>query len=479
VACHFASLLLVMVALLPAQLDVQPPQGRVVQASELVGNVASGQGVNEVGLRIEGDVDLRPVSTVARPFRCRECTFSGTIDASDVVFQGIIDLSGSILEGNLLLTGARLEAPFVLDATRDDRSSEIRGRTDLRLTKFSDFASLDRARMLGPVDLTSTQFASSVSFAEAEFGSEAVFDRVQFGSSTSFADASTQGLRLTRATFAGPAIFRQHRFHHNADFTGATFQHTADFTLAEFDGEALFDSVTFDRGASFRLVVASYASLRSVQAGGPLVLDGAVFERGASLAGLTALDTLSLRSLRTITDDGLELDQLAASTLLLDVPTIDYVRGIAVQEQVLSLLEESAESAGNLPLANDARFRRMAIQASRRGPIYRLFDGIVFRGIAGYLVRPLHPLRVSVILLLFGAIVRALPTWWADRQVNFRVFLRGLYASSRQGFARRSGIDWQAEEVPTARTVAMGSEFLAHKVLIVISCLAWAIPILQ
>ncbi len=202
------------------------------------------------------------------------------------------------------------------------------------------------------------------------------------------------------------------------------------------------------------------------------MLDGAVFERGASLAGLTALDVLSLRSLRTITDDGLELDQLAASTLLLDVPTIDYVRGIAVQERVLSLLEESAEAAGNLPLANDARFRRLAIQASRKGPVYRLFDRIVFREIAGYLVRPLYPLRASVILLLFGAIVRALPTWWADRQANFRVFLRGLYASSRQGFVKRSGIDWQAEEVPTARTVAVGSEFLAHKVLIIVFLLS-------
>ena len=482
-----ASLLVVGVALLPSQLKLQPLQ-RVMSASELVARLASGQGVNEVDVVVEGELDLRPLGTVTRPFRCRECTFSGTIDATDVVFQGVIDLSGATLEGALLLTGARLEAPFLLDAT-PARRSEIHGRTDLRLVRFSDFASLDGARLRGPIDVTSAQFSGGVSFAESEFLTEAFFDRVQFGSMTSFAGASTEGLRMGRATFAGPAVFRQHTFHADAVFTGATFQGPANFTLTEFEGQALFDSASFERGASFRLASASSASFRSAEARGPLILDGAVFINGASLAGLTALDLLSLRSLRTLEENGLELDQLSASTLFLDVPTVDQIRGVAVQQEVLSLLEKSAEATGNLPLANDARFRRLTLQASRSGPAYQMFDRIVLREIGGYLVRPSYPLRALVFLLLLGAIVRALPTWWRNTRLpllgvarrsvtraprpastgvsNFRIFVRGLWASARQAIAKRPGIESQAEEVPSGRTVAVGSEFLAHKVLIV------------
>jgi uncharacterized protein YjbI with pentapeptide repeats len=480
----FASLLLAVVALVPAELRLQPPPDRVVQASALVGRLASGQSVDEVGLRVEGDLSLRSVGTVARPFRCRECIFAGTIHATDVVFNSIIDLSGSILEGDVFLTGARLEAPFVIDGTQN-RRSEIHGRVDLRLARFSDFASLDRTRLLGPIDATSADFTSAVSFAEAEFLSDAIFDRAQFGSSTSFAGASTEGLRMARTTFTGPAVFQQHIFHGDADFSGATFRDTADFTSAEFEAKALFDSVRFHRGASFRLVVASFASFRGAQAAGPLVLDGAIFERGLSLAGFTALDSLSLRSIHIIAKNGLELDQLSASTLLLEVPTVDHVRGVPVQEDVLSLLEQSAKSSGDLPLANDARFRRLTLQASRQGPIYRLFDRIILREIAGYLVRPFYPLRAIVFVLLLGAAVRALPTWVRRLRVpllsalypaiahtdrlpstnrsSFLVFLKALFASAHQAFTIRSGIDWQAEEAPTARMVAMGCEWLAYK----------------
>jgi len=411
------------------------------------------------------------------------------------VFKGVIDLSGATLEGALLLTGARLEAPFLLDETPAGRS-EIHERTDLRLVRFSDFASLDGARLLGPIDVTSAQFADGVSFSETEFLSEAVFDRVQFGSMTSFAGASTEGLTMERATFAGPAVFRQHTFGADAVFTGATFQGPANFTLAEFEGQALFDSASFERGASFRLASASSASFRSAEARGPLILDGAVFIDGASLAGLTALDLLSLRLLRTLEKDGLELDQLSAATLLLDVPTVDQVRGVGVQQEVLSLLEKSAEATGNLPLANDARFRRLTLQASRSGPAYQVFDRIVLREIGGYLVRPSYPLRALMFLLLLGAIVRALPTWWRNTRTwwrntslpllgvarraanraprpaptsgsNFRVFVRGIWASANQAVAKRPRIESQTEEVPSGRTVAVGSEFLAHKVLIV------------
>lgn len=486
-----AALLAVGIALLPWQITLQPIH-RVVSASELVKGLAFGQGVNEADIVVEGELDLRPLGTVAHPFRCRGCIFSGSIEATDVVFQGIVDLSGTTLKGALVLTGARLEAPFIFDSTHD-RWSEIHGRADLKLVKFSDFASLDGARLLGPIDFTSAQFSRGASFAETEFFTEAFFDRVQFGSMASFAGASTEGLRMGRATFAGPAVFRQHIFHADADFTGATFQGQANFTLAEFEGKALFDSVSFEQGASFRLASVLSASFRSSQAQGPLIFDGAVFVNGASLAGLSVLGLLSLQSLHVPTAR-LELDELSASTLLLDVSTVDQVRGVVVQQKVLSQVEKSAEATGDLSLANDARFHRLKLQASHSGLAYRVFDRIVLREIGGYLVRPVYPLRALVVVLVLGVIVRAVPTWWRNSSLylisvmrqsatrahrlastgrsNIQALVRGLWVSAHQVVAKQPSIEWQDDEMPSGRAVAVWSEFLAHKIFIVLFLLS-------
>ncbi|MGH3974449.1 MAG: hypothetical protein ACRDS9_14145 [Pseudonocardiaceae bacterium] len=203
---------------------------------------------------------------------------------------------------------------------------------------------------------------------------------------------------------------------------------------------------------------------------------------------MSALDLLSLRSFRILEENGLELDQLSAPTLLLDVSAVDQVRGVAVQQEILSLLEKSAEATGNLPLANDARFHRLTLQASSSGPAYQVFDRIVLREIGGYLVRPIYPLRALAFILVLGVIVRTIPTWWRNTRLpllsvarrsttyaprpastgesNLRAFARGLWSSVHQVVAKRPGIEWQPEEVPSGRTVAVWSEFLAHKMLI-------------
>jgi hypothetical protein len=480
------ALLVAGMVLLACPLTTPP---RVVSASDLVGRLASGQGVNEVDVVVQGELDLRPLGTVALPFRCRGCTFSGTVDATDVVFQRVVDLSGSIVRGALLLTGAQFRGPFLLDET-PGRRSEIHGPANLQLATFSDVASADGARVLGPADFTSAQFLRGASFAETEFGAEALFDRAQFGAATSFADGSSRGLSMGRATFAGPAVFRQHTFHADADFTGTAFQGPVNFTLAEFERKALFDSVSFDRGATFRLVSAASGSFRSAQARGPLIFDGAVFVQGVSLAELSVTDLLSLRSIHVVANNGLELDQLAAATLLLDVPTVDQVRGIAVQQEMLGLLEKSAEAAGDLPLANDARFQRLTSEASRSGPAYQVFDRVVLREIGGYLVRPLYPLRAMLLVLILGITIRTVPTWWrnpslplargrrrrprptAGGESNMQVLVRALWVSGHQIVAKSPGVEWDNEEAPSGRTAALWGEYLAHKILIVLFVLS-------
>ena len=486
--------LCIVSSITPADASPQHTAGRIIPASELVEGLAGGKGVDEFGVRVTGDVDLRPLETVKRPFRCRACTFSGAINATDVVVDSIIDLSGTTIEGSLLLTGARLRAPFILDGMADN-ASEVKGRTDLRLARFSDSASWERTRLLGPVDATSAQFNDGASFVAATFLGPATFERARFGLATSFADASTQGLHIARAVFGGAADFRQHRFEGTSNFTGVVFEETADFTLAGFKQDAQFDTATFGRDVSFRLVQAPFATLRNTQAAGAVVFDGAILERGGSFAGSSLLGVLSLRELQTLTaDNALELDQVAAPVIRLEVSAVNLVRGASVRQEVLTLLEEDAKADGNLQLANDARFQRMTLQAARKGPLQRLLDRAIFREIAGYLVRPLYPLRALLFLLVIGASVRAFPTWSrnlrplqasvpdrrhkrkqrraAGEPSGFGVFLWGLYASLRQAFAKTSGVDWQAGEALSKREGARGVEFLAGKALIALFLLS-------
>lgn len=440
---------------------VAPP--RVLQAVDVVALLAAGQALDEVGVEVQGDVDLRSLDTVRVPLRCRGCTFTGGIDGSDVRFEGQVDLSGARIARPVTLRGATFAAPFLLASTAD-RATRLSAALDLVQARFEDVASLDGATLLGRVGAEGARFGRAAFFVATEFRDGAAFDRVDFGGDALFGGGSFAHASFTGATFGAGADFRQRHFTRTVAFDEATFRDRANFTLATFDDLVSFDGAGFRSGASFRLVsTADRASWRRVEAQGPLDFTGAVFEGGASFSGLAAADQLSLSRVRTPPGSELELDQMAAGRLALDVGLVDDVRGAIVQRDVLRRLEQTAQAAGDLGLANDARYRLLALESQRLGPVRRVLDTVFYRGVAGYLVRPRHPLTAFLLLLVLGGLLRAL----RGGRRGLPALFSGLHASVRGAFSKQSGITAPEGDRagPYVLAAVLWAEFLAHKAL--------------
>jgi uncharacterized protein YjbI with pentapeptide repeats len=342
------------------------PQGPVaVQAKELVARVVKDELIDLQGVVIEGDLDLRTVERVKRPLRCQKCQLRGSFIATMVVFDRLVDLSASTIDGSLDLEGA----------------------------VFKEQLSFDEA-YLGDAALASARFLSNVSFTRTTFLDEVVFDHAHAAGSFDFANATLK----SAASFEGTEVEGR------ADFTLANFQSFATFRGAEFRGGASLRVARFDAGASFD----------QVRAGGLLDFGGASFGGPASsFDNLSASGAVSLIGIR-VEGGELFIEQLAVPNLSMDVGTIDAVHGFRPQQRLLKLIEQSAESRDDLALANDARFQFLTLESERnRQPVRRLLDAVFYQGIAGYLVRPSHPLVISVFLIVAATLIRVIPRLWS------------------------------------------------------------------
>ena len=94
----------------------------------------------------------------------------------------------------------------------------------------------------------------------------------------------------------------------------------------------------------------------------------------------------------------------------MDVGTVSTLRGRSAQLRALELIEESAQERGELAVANDARYRRLSLLGEQKDSLVaHLADSLLYRTVAGYLVRPSHPLAVFVGLLVGAGLVRSVP----------------------------------------------------------------------
>jgi hypothetical protein len=82
---------------------------------------------------------------------------------------------------------------------------------------------------------------------------------------------------------------------------------------------------------------------------------------------------------------------------------------------ILAKIERTARDAGDIPLANDARFRMLQIDGARSPFPKRQLDWVFYEQLSGYLVRPLRPLRTLLILILLGTVARYLVDSYRER----------------------------------------------------------------
>jgi hypothetical protein len=366
---------------------------------------------------------------IETPFACRDCRFEAAVDASEVVLKRSIELTGSTIEGVLKMRGAIFEGAALFSGP--DKPTTFGGRLDLSLVVFNDIASFEAAtfngraafssaRFLGDASFSLATFLASASFAGAVFAQEAAFpatatsdpakDVVGGGLCASEGSAAGQGafekaVTFDRAAFRSTADFRQRCFGSRVRFAQTDFAKRVEFVQAEFLGGATFDGARMTGGGTFRdAEFDRETSFEDVTAGGNLDFTVATFLKDADFFGLSSDGALIFED--AIFAGPIDMGNLSAAGLVLEVDAVRHAAGNAERRDVLRMIESSAKERGDLAAANDASFERRKLLSAEYGPVRRVWDVLVYRGLAGYLVRPKHPLIALAVLSLLAALIR-------------------------------------------------------------------------
>jgi Pentapeptide repeats (9 copies) len=354
------------------------------------------------GATIAGDIDFRSFDVVRHPFSCQNCTIVGRVLGDDVVFDSTLDFSGAQISKSVLMRRARFRGPALFGSTTGSsgRDTSFAGRIDFSFARFDELVTFDAASFHNAADFANARFRSASVFADATFAQHAMFDR---------------------AMFADGADFRGVTFRRNATFAAAQFADRADFSRANFaSGVADFRNVRFDRDATFLGSTFTYdggdalgVTFEGAIAQHDLVFDLATFYGGAIFhqtvaGGLLSFNEIVLSSTRKpfvfsgSSAKGIAMAVGDAMAAVAHGPPYDDDR-----PHVLRLIEAGAKATGDLGVANDARFSLESLE-SRRGPWWRRTANVVFyRLIAGYFVRPFHPIVALLVLAVLVAIARA------------------------------------------------------------------------
>jgi uncharacterized protein YjbI with pentapeptide repeats len=482
----FAAVSVAIAAPAPARAD----HGATVEPEDFVELVA--EGLDHRGVTVTGDVDLRDLRRVGQLVRCIDCTIEGDLAAADVTFERVVDLDGLVVTGSLDLHGATADSSLVLSR------AVVHGPTDLSHVAIGGQVVFDQAEFLGPARFDGFRTAGATSFVDATFRERVTFTSCDVRGTTTFAGADLEGEAVfTRCEFARPVSFREATFHEEAAFRDALFASATDFTLSNFEAGAVVDRARFGGPASFRLAsIGSTLSLQHTRAEQDLDLQAVTGEGDLDLHSASVDGLLQLTDVVLTGEGELDLERVAARGLLMDVESIDDVRGDTVRRVVLQRLEETAQQGNDLGVANEARYALLSRNAGDLRGAARILDQVFYRGAAGYLVRPSHPLMVLLVALLLAGLTRTTVDLGSQQRASRMLaaerpdgerrqwrrdqlreagpaFVRGFGETVRLAFRGRPGITVErgSSRSQVAAAGVMG-EFLLYKTLFVLMVLA-------
>lgn len=402
------------------------PAAQTISGSQL-GRLLEHQAVRlPTGALIEGDLKLS--GTIAHPLICRECQFTGDLDADGATLAGGVDLSGSVFTGKVNLSGTTIDNQLIASGAVfhgivDLRRTRVTGPTDFSESRFdravvggSDPTKpLRRTTFDGTLDFSLATFGDLVSLENTNFERSTVFRLAQFSSDAVFAGgASASPMDFSRARFGGASDFSDFEFKGSSDFEGVQFRGPADFSRATFNGALTFDGAHFLDDATFLSIsvpampanASIYDSFRHVAVVGDLTFAFATISRGIDFENASATGTMSF-------DDA----QLAAPLSLVNISARDFRMPVgsvmtavpdSLRRPILGLVESSATSRGDLATANDAKYLSNVLRSHGDSTPARMLDVVFYRWAAGYLVRPLHPLVALILLAAFLTLARSL-----------------------------------------------------------------------
>jgi pentapeptide repeat protein len=372
-----------------------PAHAATAMSGEQVVAALKRHGLSLTRATITTTVDFRGVDAVRHAFSCRDCVFQGGIVGDDVAFDGTLQLSGSRIAGPVLMRRATFGAPVVFGPTGSGRGfTSFDRRVLFTFARFADLATFARAAFAHAADFTSARFGGEAVFAQATFGGETTFERTAAQAGADFRDCDFNGsTSFAAAEFGGLADFSDSRFASYAGFSGARFSRDGTFVGVVFgyDGGqtygVAFDHATVERNLVFDLAQFSgRANFRRTMAGNAFSFDRALLEPPVG----------KLLVFRDVSAGAFSMDVAAAQTV---VQRSD-------RERVLELIETGAKARGDLGVANDARFS-LEVMKSHEQPWWKRIPNVVFfRVVAGYFVRPFHPLIALFVLVAIVAVVR-------------------------------------------------------------------------
>jgi hypothetical protein len=277
--------------------------------------------------------------------------------------RGRVALRRRTIIGDLRLSGV-VSRPFsCIDC-------DFRGSLRAANVSFRQRINLSRSRIDGRADFTGSTFSGDALFIDTSWGDRVTFDDSDFDAKTNFRKALFRNkARFVRVGFRGPA-----------DFDTTVWRNGADFAAARFS-DASFVRAFFETQHGLQLQPA--LDISDVDASRRLNLDLAEFE------GEIAVDRM--------TTPALVLDPQEAAKHVEEPDVVDLLRRI----------ESTAKDAQNFALANDAFYERQIILSRHYSRLRRVVDAVFYRGIAGYLVRPLHPVLTLFLLIAVLSIFRA------------------------------------------------------------------------
>jgi uncharacterized protein YjbI with pentapeptide repeats len=414
-----APLVLVPATVAAAQ-DVTPPtcalSNVTVTAAQVTACLAV-TGLDGTNVVVSDLLDLASLGTVDHPIRCQHCRLEGGLRLTDVTFTRAVDFDDVLVDGDVDARGATFQGPVL---ARGDRSamSGITGAADFSLASFSDAVTFDALTFAKSVSFDGATFASSVSFEGSDFGGDLGLERAEVTGFLVLSGPASTDLDVPPGAVKGHTTMADAVFHSTVDLSARTFAGGLEANGATFLGRtnlsnatlgtqgsqgATLDGATFGeldaQGATF----AGPADARLVRASS-MNLNQATALSGVSLAGTQVVGAASFDGSHLQGD--LDLQQFSAAQIVLDIGALSHVASENAARTILSTIEKTARDAGDIPLANQARFRLLQIDGSRSPFPRRQLDWVFYEETAGYLVKPLRPLRTLFLLIVLGTVAR-------------------------------------------------------------------------
>jgi uncharacterized protein YjbI with pentapeptide repeats len=388
--------------------DCKSEKNRLISGKKLVEMLRSQQQILMDCTRVEGEIDLRGLGTTRGPFVLTNSIidgpliapstiFKGTVDFTKSTFSGktsqskLVDFHGSVFEGDVVWSRATFGALSENPPGIDFSGARFRGITDLRDAELNVPVQFQNATFEGRASFQQTQFRETVDFGSAAFDDRTSFMHSIFGKRVSF-----EGVNMAK----------------DADFTGAKFFAQAIFRRLSVIGQLSMLDIYFEGKA-----------ILDEMSGGELKLGNNSFVEGVEL------------SMADIRVDSLGMD-------------LDDVKRIDDDDEklaVLEILERTARNKGSTSTANDALFGRRVLENKKRGQPLQILNLIFNQGVAGYAVRPLHPLFSVLAVALLGYLVRL-----ADKFLTLRVDERKITLRFNE----------ESKTLRSAERVALSSEAL-------------------